>query len=167
VGQLALVRSRRVTHNAELEELTNAGIQRLTRQRLGDAEVFVRLLAVDVLAHVDQPDFAANGVPGEVNDPVITLGDTLLIRYGPEEPRLEAGCHRWQSGQIGVPSDRPYAKKRDTLAFRMRKRYLRRFHFEIRQVGQVDRHHVAEETVEVRKCQRELTVSHRKLYQPA
>ena len=62
-----------------------------------------------------------------------------------------------------VASTQQSLKNRDTLAFRMRKRYLRVLHFEIRLVGQVHGHHVAQEAVEVEDVEVQLSAGVKRL----
>jgi hypothetical protein len=107
-------RNRPTQGSAELPESASASV-RSSRHAL----------AVLVLGEVHHVDLLPDAVAREVDDDVVALGDALLVELGERHGRRQ---------QVAVvrdldhrrPSESAILKKRDTLAFRMRKRYLRR-----------------------------------------
>ena len=127
---LALIGLGRITHDAELQELADAGIGGLPGKRLRQREILRPVFLPSWCSHrFTIQHFVADAVSGEVNHDVISFGDALLIqlrerhRAGQQVAIVGDLDHRLQ---YRLASRRPILKKRDTLAFRMRKRYLRR-----------------------------------------
>ncbi len=78
---LAQIGLGRVCGDAEFQNLTNARIGRFTSQRVCYRAVCRRFLAILMFTNVHQPDFIPKVVAREVNDPIVALGDALLVGH--------------------------------------------------------------------------------------
>ena len=154
------------THDAELEEAADARIVRFARQRFAIDRFFLRPSAPSVvLAQVDEVQLVVEPIVREVDDDVVALGDALLV----ESTSAVTGV-RQQVAVVGDLRDRlrlPEAfasailKKRDDAGVQDAEAVLPALDFEVRLVGEVRRHHVAEEAVEVEDVEGQLAVARR------
>src|SRR5215470_5132420 len=79
---LADVGRRRIADDSELEELADARVARVARERLGQRDGLLWHRAVLVLEQVHHPDALPDAVAGKVYDDVVALGDPLLVELG-------------------------------------------------------------------------------------
>src|ERR1041385_2112413 len=109
-----------------------------------------------MFAEVDHPDFVPNAVAGEVNYDVIPLCDALLIKLGERNGAGE------QVAVIGNLDHGRTIAQRDleeagNAGIQDAEAVLATLDFEVRLVGQVHRHYVTEEPVEVKDVEEQLS----------
>ena len=143
---LAQIRLGRICGDAEFQDLSDAGIRRLTRQCVSNRTICRRFLAILVFAEVDQPDFVAQVVAREVNDDVIAFSDTLLVELN-ERDRL-----KHQVAIVGNLDHRRGVTQRQLEEARNAgvqdaEAILAALHFKEWLVAQVHGHHVADKSI--------------------
>src|SRR6185312_11201431 len=111
-------------------------------------EIGRRLLAILVFAQVHHPDFVSNVVAGEVNDDVITFGDTLLVKLGQNDRARQQVTVIGDLDHGGSIAQRDLKEARDA-GVQNAEAILAALHFEIRLESQVHGHYVAQEAIEV------------------
>ena len=168
VGHLALVGHRRIAHDAELEEASHARIVRLPRQRLRHRQLHGRLLSVQaglldggMIGEVHEVQLVADLELREVDHDVEAFGDAHLfgleLHHRTRQQVAVVGNegHRLrEAGRVGEPELEEPRHGRVQHA----EAVLAPLDLEVRLVGEIHRHHVAHEAVELEDVEVQLPV---------
>src|SRR5690242_17071340 len=110
-----------------------------------------------MFGQVHHPNLLANGIAKEVDDDVVTLGDTLLVKLSEHDRVREQITVIGDLDHVRTVAQRDLEEARD-CAIQNAEAILAPLDFKVRLVSEIYGHPVAEETIEIEDVHRELTL---------